>query len=112
MSDFIQYVNQHGRKINKEVDPGIPYEAGDMGFVGINYYEIDGIPIAVGAYENSRGSLRTAIIMPNQKGIQRLTGMKEEEVAKLIKVEKEGKFAEEYTGAPNDFDDFWENDFD
>jgi hypothetical protein len=50
--------------------------------------------------------------MPNQKGIQRLTGMKEEEVAKLIKVEKEGKFAEEYTGAPNDFDDFWENDFD
>ena len=103
IDDFERYyLSEHGRKINKEIDPGIPYEAGDMGFVGINYYEIDGIPIAVGRYTAREGGQFTdAIIIPNQKGIQRITGMKEEEVAKLLKVENEGKFEMGYSGEPN-----------
>ena len=80
MSDFIQYVNQHGRKINKEVDPGIPYEAGDMGFVGINYYEIDGVPVAVGNYTAREGGQYTeAIIIPNDDGLKKLLDMTDEE---------------------------------
>jgi len=103
IDDFERYyLSEHGRKINKEVDPGIPYEGGDMGFVGINYYEIDGVPIAVGRYTSADGGHFTdAIIIPNQKGIQRITGMIEEEVAKLLKVEKEGKFEVGYSGEPN-----------
>ena len=93
IEDFERYyLGQHGRKINKEVDPGIPYEAGDMGFAGINYYEIDGVPVAVGGYETSKGTFTDAIIIPNQKGIQRLTGMKEEEIGDIMANTRETRF--------------------
>ena len=92
IDDFERYyLGQHGRKINKEVDPGIPYEAGDMGFTGINYYEIDGVPIAIGRYTPTEGGQYNtgihspnAIIMPNKKGLKRLTGLSEKEIGDLV----------------------------
>ena len=82
--DFEDYIKQHGRKINKDVDPGIASEAGDMGFVGITYYEVDGVPIAIGRYSYDMGNSTDAIIMPNRKGMNRLTGMSEEEIGLII----------------------------
>ena len=82
--DFEDYIKQHGRKINKDVDPGIASEAGDMGFVGITYYEVDGVPIAIGRYSYDMGNYTDAIIMPNRKGMNRLTGMSEEEIGLII----------------------------
>jgi hypothetical protein len=85
INELEEYIKQHGRKINKEVDPGIPYEAGDMGFVGIDYYELDGVPIAVGRYTAAEGGDFTdAIIIPNREGMNRLTGMSEDEIALII----------------------------
>ena len=105
IDEFEDYIKQHGRKINKNVDPGpgIRPEAGDVGFSygGIQYYEIDGVPVAIGGYESRRGTLAEVIIMPNNKGLKRLTGMSKEEIDDIMANAMETDFAP-YTGASNE----------
>jgi hypothetical protein len=78
-----------------------------MGFVDISYYEVDGVPVAIGRYTAEekyspldRGDF-DAIIMPNKKGLKRLTGMSEEEIDDIMANAMETDFAP-YTGASNE----------